>query len=105
MTSKQRIICIQEAQNYTDRNAYISDLYLSSIWETEEEKPTLETLGNIYNAVNRSIKEIATAANLSQRALAERFAIPYRTMEDWAGKKRECPIYIRLMIQEILKLL
>lgn len=53
-------------------------------------------------AITRSIRDIAAAAHLSQRRLAERFFIPYRTMENWAGGVRACPVYTRLMMQEYL---
>jgi hypothetical protein len=100
--------CINEAKYYTDRDAYVSDLALSSIWGDEEgaEVPQerLEWLGQLWDACNRSVKEIAKAAGLSQRKLAERFAVPYRTAEDWCSRG-SCPIYVRLMMQEALGLL
>lgn len=109
MTDKQRMYCISEAPNYTDRDAYISDLALSSMWGDKEDDDIpaerIAALGKIWDAVNRSVKEIAADAGLSQRKLAERFAIPYRTVENWAAGSRECPIYVRLMMQQLLGLL
>lgn len=49
-----------------------------------------------------TIKEIAAAAGISCRKLAERFGIPYRTMEDWSAGKRTPPDYVINMIREIL---
>ena len=109
MTDKQYTTCVTEAQNYTYREAYISDLALSSIWgdapEAEIPAGRIEQLGSIYDAVHRSVADIAKAAGLSQRKLAERFCIPYRTMENWCGGQRDCPVYLRLMMQECLGLL
>ena len=109
MTNKQFYILAGEATGYPDRDAYISDLALSSIWEDDEstEIPPerIVALGSIWDACHRSVKDIASAAGLSQRKLAERFCIPYRTVEDWSTGKRECNIYIRLMIQECLGIL
>ena len=106
MTDKQRSLCVSEAQTYTDREAYISDLALSSIWGDDPgaEIPAerIDQLGNIFDAANRSVSEIAKAAGMSQRKLAERFCIPYRTVENWCGGQRECPFYLRLMMQECL---
>jgi len=100
--------CLSEALNYTDRDAYISDLALSSIWGDDESAniPTdrLDWLGQLWDASHRSVKEIAAAAGLSQRKLAERFAVPYRTMENWCGGQRECPVYVKMMMQECLEL-
>lgn len=51
---------------------------------------------------NMTIKEIAAAAGMSCRKLAERFGIPYRTMEDWSAGKRLPPDYVINMMREIL---
>lgn len=51
-----------------------------------------------------TIREILTATGMTQKALAERFDIPLRTIQNWATGQRECPIYIRKMIIEILRL-
>lgn len=112
MTDKQYSICVTEAQNYTDRDAYISDMALSSMWgdspDAQIPQDRLEQLGSIYDAVHRSVKDIAAAAGLSVRAMAIRFCIPQRTVENWycVGKSaRDCPLYTRLMMQECLGLL
>lgn len=57
------------------------------------------------DATHRSVKEIAAAAGMSQRKLAERFGIPYRTMENWCEGRRKCPDYVKMMMQEILGLI
>lgn len=106
MTINQYRTAVAEAANYTDRDAYISDIALSTIWGDPEsvEIPAtrVDQLGQIWDAYHRSVKEIAAAAGLSGRKLAERFCIPYRTMEDWSAGKSTCPIYTRLMMQECL---
>lgn len=51
-----------------------------------------------------TIREILNATGMTQKALAERFGIPLRTVQNWATGQRECPIYIRKMIIEILRL-
>ena len=109
MTDKQYMTCVAEATNYADRDAYISDLCLSSLWGDPEDvdipAERVEMLGQIWDACHRSVKDIAKDAGLSQRKLAERFCISYRTVENWCDGQRSCPIYIRLMMQEILGLL
>lgn len=109
MTDKQRSLCISEAQNYTDRDAYITDLALSSMWgdgpKDEVPQDRIDQLGRIYDAVHRSVKDIAAAAGVSHRKLAERFCIPYRTMENWCGGQNPCPLYVRLMMQMCIGLI
>lgn len=109
MTINQYRACIKEVFAYTDRDSYISDLALSEIWGDAPEDPIpdarLAALGMIWDAAHRTVPEIARAAGLSNRKLAERFCIPYRTVEDWAADRRDSPLYVRLMLQQCLGLL
>ena len=106
MTIKQYSTCATEAQHYTDRESYISDLALSSMWgdgpEDDIPQDRLSQLGSIYDAVHRSVKDIASAAGISARKLAIRFCIPQRTLENWCMGVNKCPLYTRLLIQESL---
>lgn len=109
MTDKQFFYCVQNALECNDRDAYISDVVLSTIWGDEptdgipEER--IAAVGQIWDAAHRSVREIAAAVGMSHRKLAERFCIPYRTMEDWCRGAASCPVYTRLMMQEALHLL
>lgn len=102
-------ICLKEVRNYTDRGAYISDLAMSTMWGDPEDADIpgdrIEKLGRIFDAYNRGVKEIAAAAGMSQRKLAERFGIPYRTMDSWCMGERNLPDYVRMMMQECLGLI
>lgn len=86
MNNKQYSTCATEAQHYTDREAYISDLALSSMWgdlpEDEIPQDRLAQLGRIYDAVHRSVKDVAAEAGISARKLAIRFCIPQSTLEN-----------------------
>lgn len=109
MTDYQFRLCVSEAAEYNDMDTYVSDMALSSIWgdDPDDDIPQerLDHLAGIYSAVHMDVKGIANRAGLSQRKLAERFCVPYRTMEDWCSGRRECCIYIRLMMHECLGLL
>ena len=106
MTSKQYRLCVTEAANYKDMDAYVSDLELSSIWEDDNLTASRrQALRSVYAATNRSIREIVSAAGMTQAAFAEAFCIPLRTVENWCTGCRECPLYTRLMIQKCLGLL
>ena len=114
MTNKRFSVCVAEIDNYSDRDAYVSDLALLSMWGDAEDaaipQERIEFLTKLWDACHRSVKDIAAAAGLSQRKLAERFCIPYRTVECWCGSRtspsaRSCPLYTRLMMQECLGLL
>lgn len=90
------------------RETFVSDWALSSIWcdSDNDDIPAerLDQIGKVWDAANRSIMEIAEAAGLSHRKLAERFGIPYRTVENWCSGNRTPPDYVLLMMQECLGL-
>jgi transcriptional regulator with XRE-family HTH domain len=107
MNNKIYHTCLSEALNYSDRDAFVSDLALSSIWgDWAEEIPAsrIDWLRQIWTAAHRSIKDICKDAGLTQRGLAERFNIPARTIGNWATGERACPEYTRIMMQELLGL-
>lgn len=109
MTIKQYNICLKEIENYSDKDAYISDIALSSSWgddgEADVPEERIDFLSELWEAYHRSFKEIAEEVGLSQRKIAERFNIPYRTIENWSAGKSEIALYTKLMMQECLDLL
>lgn len=50
-----------------------------------------------------SIKDICEKYGLSQTALAKRFGIPLRTVQNWAGGQRSAPDYVVNMMVELLE--
>ena len=108
MTDTQFNFCVRETVNYTDLDAYVSDLSLSTIWGDKDgisDASIRFALRSIYTAVSRTPKEIVAASGLSQAAFAERYCIPKRTVENWCSGARECPIYTRLLLQRVEGLL
>lgn len=49
-----------------------------------------------------TLAEILNAYSMTQTALANRFGIPLRTVQNWAGGQRQAPEYVLRMIEEIL---
>ena len=45
-----------------------------------------------------TIKEIRSFTKLSQRAFAERYHIPVRTIEDWEAGRRNPPPYVPYLL-------
>ena len=108
MTTKQYYFCVSAVANYSDPDAYVSDLALSTIWDDAPDAPIppdrLEQLRSIYAAASRTVREIVAAAGMTQAAFAEYFCIPRRTVEDWCRGIAKCPLYTRLLIQQALGL-
>lgn len=108
MTLKQYQACIRELPEYSDPDAYVSDLALSAIWcdgpEDEIPEDRINQLRAIYQAASITVPEISKAAGLNITQMSARFAVPYRTMQDWFSGARSCSLAIRLMMQECLSL-
>lgn len=95
-----------EANAYADRDAYISDLALSSVWgdgeDAEVPAERLELLGAIWDGAHCTISELIKRYGLTQTGFAQYFNIPLRTVQNWCGGQRECPPYVAAMAAEIL---
>ena len=113
MTHKQYYEAVTEIQNYTDRDAFTSDVALSitSLEDADKDIDLVaiaEDIGRIWDAWHMSIKELRAVTGLSQAAFAGRFLVPRRTLESWestSSSGRECPSYTRMMIADLLGLL
>lgn len=106
MTINQYHLALTEIENYTDRDAFVSDLSLSSAFpEDADLSVTASELVLIWDAYHMTIRDMRTAAGLSRMDFSRRFCIPIRTIENWecTGQNyRECPVYVRLLIAEAI---
>lgn len=50
-----------------------------------------------------TIKELRTAAGMTQKAFGEYFKISYRNIQNWEGGQNECPIYLLELIEYKLR--
>lgn len=105
MTDHQFSAIFTAALNAGDREAFVSDWALSSIWGDPEggaiPAQRLDELGELWDAAHLSIRDIRARTGLSQAAFAERYLIPKRSVENWEGGQRECPAYLRLMLAQL----
>lgn len=46
-----------------------------------------------------TLKELRAATGMSQRAFGEYFGIPLRTIQNWEGGQRSCPVYLLDLIK------
>lgn len=106
MTINQYHIALTEIENYIDRDAFVSDLSLSSAFPEESDlTETVSELSMIWEAYHMTIRDLRTAAALSRSEFSRRFCIPIRTIENWectGPNARECPVYVRLLIAEAI---
>lgn len=111
MENKTLSLLWAEALTSDDCDRYVAEWSTSSIWGNMEDLTDDDLLTaavkltQIWELAHMTVKEICKKANLSQSALADRFCIPRRTVEDWCRGLRTPPDYIRFMMALLLELL
>lgn len=95
-----------DALQTADRDQYISDWSLSSIWGggMEDDIPTerIEMLGALWDVAHMSMRDIRAYVGVSQRKFADAFGIPARSIENWEGGQRDTTDYNRLLLANAL---
>lgn len=91
-----------EALASPDRDAFVSDWSLSSVWgdapDADIPADRIDALQRLWDAAHLTIRDIRQHTGLSQAAFATRYCIPTRTLEDWERGVRSCPDYLRLLL-------
>lgn len=104
MTDKQFNALFSAALSSYDRDAFMSDSALSSVWGDPEgaEIPAerIAAISGIWDVAHASIRDIRAYAGLTQAAFSTRFCIPRRTLENWESGVRSCPDYVRLLLAQ-----
>ena len=105
LTPAIRAALYAETGAYTDRDAYISDMALSSVWgdAEDEEIPAerLALLGGIWDGKHCTIPELIKKYRMTQAGFAQYFNVPLRTVQHWCLGDRACPPYVATMAAEI----
>ena len=106
MINKTISILWAEAQKDTDRDIYLSDWALSSIFpEDSDLAANAELVGRIWDVAHMTVREIVAESGLKRTACAQLLCIPYRTLTAWCNGARECGDYIRLWMALLLGLI
>lgn len=58
----------------------------------------------LWNLLEMSMKELVEYSKLDMAKFSRRFCIPYRTLQAWCDGTNPCPVYIKMMLGEILKM-
>ncbi len=105
MTDKQIYTAYGEAFNYSDPDAFASDIVLSL---TDSEDPSkevdtalFEQLRVLWHVANDPFKSLLEIIGITQTKCATRFCIPLRTVQGWALGERPASSYIRIMMAEL----
>ena len=105
MTDHQFKTFWNEAIVVSDRDEFISDSSLSTIWDEPADAPIpaerLRTLSKLWDAAHTSIKDMRQTLGLSRPEFSTRFLVPVRTIENWESGANKCPEYIRLALLQV----
>lgn len=111
MTNTQLALAVAEAAHYTDPDAFVSDLLLSSDFidpEDVEAQPDLtqvDDLRRIWTVVAAPFRDFLALLGVGQTALSRLHHIPLRTVQNWASGTSECPTYTRIMMARLAGLI
>lgn len=104
MTDKLFYTLFGDAITSPDRDTFVSDWSLSSVWGDAPDAAIpadrIDTLARLWDAAHLTIRDIRQHTGLSQAAFATRYCIPTRTLEDWERGVRSCPDYLRLLLAQ-----
>ena len=56
----------------------------------------------LWDTLEMSMAEVVERSKMDMAKFSRRFVIPYRTVQAWCDGTNECPVYIKMMICEIL---
>ena len=107
MTEFQITHAFSEAPNYSDPDAFVSDLLLSAAFidpndpEAQPDLSQTDPLRRIWQAATLPIRDLLPAMGLTQTALSKRYGIPLRTVQGWAGETRTPPLWLRLILADL----
>lgn len=106
MDNKTFKLLFDEALRAENRETYVSDRALSSVWNDAEDSEIpaerIDQLGQLWDVAHMSVSEIRAASGLNRVNFAARYGIPLRTVENWEtaaeSNSHTCPPYTRLLL-------
>lgn len=88
-----------EALEQSDLELYIAERGWQDWMEPYETQEIADILSTIHKLANSPLAESRKG---SRAEFARKFDIPVRTLEDWDGKKRVPPMYVKRLIDYAL---
>lgn len=98
---------IMDALSTPDRDAFVSDWALSSIWGDEPTAPIpvdrVQYLAQLWEDVRKSVAQLRAMTGLTQGKFAAWYGIPPRTVQNWENGASNAPEYVRLMLVRLVR--
>ena len=100
-------LALTEAPNYTDVDAFVSDMLTSVTFLDPEDEDAeiamelVEPLQKLWHVACDPFSDFLSALGLRRVDCAKQFFIPLRTVEDWLGGKSDPTIYLKMMLARL----
>lgn len=98
-------------KNQKDRNYSYED-FLADIAEHKRRSPSDFSsphpvamgaeLERLWKILNMTMREVVDYSGMNMSKFSKRFCIPYRTLQAWCDGTNPCPVYVKLMLCELL---
>lgn len=103
MTHEQLAYYIKRAPHYQSRDAYMSAMVLSPMWERggcPDPLPNEDSLAliGLYEVTHLTLREIRKRLHLTKAQLSQRTLIPVSTLKKWESGIHPCPPYVWIHI-------
>ena len=113
MDEKDTAFAVKAYQKNKKKNpAYTYEEFLQEIKDHKGRRPMPHNLYDplslnasakaLWKILEMTMKDLVDSSNLDMAKFSRRFCIPYRTLQAWCDGTNPCPVYIKLMIAEIL---
>lgn len=87
---------LADIKEHIDRRPFPYNMYEPFILEKK--------ISDLWRVLEMSMRDLVEYSKLDMAKFARRFCIPYRTLQAWCDGTNPCPVYIKMMIAEILKI-
>lgn len=112
MTHNQYVFAVKKAPKYNELDVFVSDMLASVAFlpseddaAAEPEMSLVSELHMIWMVLAAPFCEFFKELDMTQKECADRFLIPYRTVQNWVGGINRCAPYTRLMMAELCGLI
>ena len=107
MNDTQLTLAINEAPNYTDPDAFVSDILLSAAFiepgddDAQPDLSQIDDLRTVWTVVAAPFRDYLALLGMGQSELSRTHHVPLRTVQNWAIGATSCPTYARIMLAQL----
>lgn len=113
MDDKDIEYAVKRYQKESKKGEYSYDKFVQDIRDHLSQRPfpknsydpfsLMAQTSNLWRMLAMSMQELVEYSKLDMAKFSRRFCIPYRTLQAWCDGTNPCPVYIKMMLGEILK--